>query len=100
MAGCAADTEPFPGAIMVAVQTDLVAPKDVSAVGLFISSDGRPIFSDTRDTAPNGEVHFPATIAVIGDASRPGAVVKVRAVAFTRDAKVRVLRDAFTTVPR
>lgn len=99
-AGCSANEKAAPGALMIAVQTDLVAPKDVSAVGLFISSDGKPVFSDTRDTAPNGEVHFPATIAVIADENRPGAVIKIRAVAFTSDARVRVLRDAITTVPR
>ena len=98
--GCSGKTEPYPGGLMVAVQTDLVAPKDVTAVGLYISSDGKPLFADTRDTAPNGEVHFPATIAVIADANRPRAVIRVRAVAFARDGKVRVLRDAVTTVPR
>lgn len=89
-----------PGAIMVAVQTDLVAPKDVAAVGLYITSDGKPVFGDVRETAPNGEVRFPATIAVIGDKDRPSAVVRVRAIAFSKEGKVRILRDAITTVPR
>ena len=97
---CSGKILPYAGGLMIAVQTDLVAPKDVAAIGLFISSDGKPIFGDTREVAPNGEVKFPATIAVLGDENRPKAVVKVRVVAFGRDGKVRVMRDALTTVPR
>jgi hypothetical protein len=97
---CSGKTLPYAGGLMIAVQTDLVAPKDVAAIGLFISSDGKPIFGDTRDVAPNGEVKFPATIAVLGDENRPKAVVKIRVVAFGRLGQVRVMRDALTTVPR
>ena len=37
-AACSGKTA-YAGALMVAIQTDLAAPKDVSAVGLYISSD-------------------------------------------------------------
>ncbi|HVH42403.1 MAG TPA: hypothetical protein VM925_08665, partial [Labilithrix sp.] len=97
---CTGETLPYAGGVMVAVQTDLAAPKDVAAVGLYITSDGRPIFGDTRAVAPNGEVKFPATIAVLADAARPRAVVKIRAVAFKADGEVRVLRDIITTIPK
>lgn len=97
---CSAKTLPYAGGVMVAVQTDLSAPKDVAAVGLYITSDGRPIFGDTREVAPNGEVKFPATIAVLADQERPRAVVKIRAVAFKADGSVRVLRDVVTTLPK
>lgn len=99
-AACTGKTLPYAGGIMLAVQTDLAAPKDVASVGLFITSDGRPIFGDTREVAPNGEVKFPATIAILADADRPGAVVKVRAVAFKASGEVRVLRDVITTIPQ
>ncbi len=100
IAACSGTTLPYAGGLMLAVQTDLVAPKDVAEVGLFISSDGRPIFSDTRAVAPSGVVEFPATIAVVADPQRPKAAIKVRVVAFGRDGTVRVLRDALTTVPK
>ncbi|MBK6693214.1 MAG: hypothetical protein IPG50_13565 [Myxococcales bacterium] len=100
LAACAGETVPAPGAIMLAVHTDLVAPRDVASVGLFITSDGRPIFSDTRDVAPTGEVKFPATIAILSDDKRAGAVIRIRLVAFTSAGTVRVLRDAITTVPK
>jgi hypothetical protein len=97
---CSATKLPYAGGLMLAVQTDLAAPKDVAAVGLYITSDGRPVFGDTRDVAPNGEVKFPATIAVLADADRPRAVVKIRAVAFKANGDVRVLRDIITTIPK
>lgn len=97
---CTGETLPFAGALMLSVQTDLSAPKDIAAIGLYITSDGRPIFADTRDVAPSGEVKFPATIAVLADADRPRAVIKIRAIAFKDSGDVRVLRDIITTVPK
>jgi hypothetical protein len=97
---CSADTEPYAGGLMLAIQTDLAAPKDISAIGLYITSDGRPIFADTRDVAPAGEVKFPATIAIIGDANRPRAIIKIRVIAFEDSGDVRVLRDIITTIRR
>ncbi len=97
---CSGKTLPYAGGLMIAVQTDYSVPKDITAVGLYISSDGRPIFGDTRDVAPNGEVKFPATIAVLADANRPKATVKIRAVGFKTDGEIRVLRDVITTIPK
>lgn len=99
-AACSAKELPYPGGIMLAIQTDLAVPKDFSAVGLYISSDGKPIFGDTREVAPKGEVKFPATIAILADENRPRAVVKIRAVAFKANGDVRVLRDIITTIPK
>lgn len=97
---CSGKTLPYAGGLMLSVQTDLAAPKDVAAVGLFIASDGRPIFTDTREVAPTGEVKFPATIAILADENRPRAQIKIRAVAFNRNGDVRVLRDIVTTIPK
>ncbi len=97
---CSGKTLPYAGGLMLAVQTDLAAPKDVAAVGLYITSDGKPIFSDTRDVAPNGEVRFPATIAILADENRPRAQIKIRVAAFKADGDVRVLRDILTTIPK
>jgi hypothetical protein len=97
---CSGEQLPYAGGLMVALQTDLAAPKDIAAVGLYITSDGKPIFGDTRNVAPNGEVKFPATLAVLADADRPRAVLKIRAVAFKPDGDIRVLRDVITTIPK
>ena len=97
---CSGETLPADGALLLSIQTDLSAPKDVASIGLYITSDGRPIFSDTRNVAPNGEVRFPATLAVLADPNRPGAVIKIRAIAFKDTGDVRVLRDIITTVPK
>lgn len=97
---CEGETLPYAGGLMLCVQTDLAAPKDISAIGLYITSDGRPIFADTRDVAPSGEVKLPATIAVLADADRPRAVIKIRAIAFKEGGEVRVLRDIITTIPK
>lgn len=97
---CSGEKLPYAGGLMVAVQTDYSVPKDITAVGLYITSDGRPIFGDTRQVAPTGEVKFPATLAVLADSARPRAVVKIRAVGFKADGDVRVLRDIVTTIPK
>lgn len=86
------------GGLMLAIQTDMAAPKDVDEVGLYITSDGRPIFTDTRQVAPNGEVKFPATLAILGSDDRAQAAIRIRTVAFQKT-KARVLRDVVTTAP-
>lgn len=93
---CADDPKPT-GAVMLAISTNMRAPKDVDSVGLRITSNGVPIFDDTRQVAPTGEVRFPATLAVLA-APDPRAVVKIRLVAF-RGNDARILRDVITTVP-
>ena len=96
---CSGEKVPYAGGLMIAVQTDYSVPKDITAVGLYITSDGQPeIFGDTRQVAPNGEVKFPATIAVLAESSAgsgqdPRDSVK-------DDGEVRVLRDVITTVPK
>ena len=97
VAACSSDAEPV-GAIMLAVSTNMRAPKDVDALGLRITSNGVPIFDDTRQVAPNGEVKFPATLAVLASKD-PRATVKIRVVAF-RGSEARILRDVVTTVPQ
>jgi hypothetical protein len=96
-------TKPAPGGLMLAVETDMNAPKDIGALGLYVSEGGQVIFAHEELVAPTGEVHFPATLAVVG-AKTPGATVKIRVVAFKvsddkRTVAARVVRDAITTLP-
>ncbi len=101
-AGCA-KTDPAPGELMLAVQTDMHAPKDVDAVGIYVAERDPVTHHDTiifgfaERVAPDGTVHFPATLAVVGR-KNPGATVRVRAVAF-RGNQARIVRDAITTIP-
>ncbi len=82
---------------MLAISTDMAAPKDVDQVGLTIRSGGREVFATRAPVAPNGEVRLPATIAVLApeDSKQP---VRIRIVAYA-GTKARVLREMTVTVP-
>jgi hypothetical protein len=89
-------TEPAPGVLMLAVQTDLAAGKDrdVEAGGLYV----RDLFQLTEQVAPDGTVKFPATLAIVGRGN-PGASVRIRVVGFKRG-EAKVMREVVTTIPR
>ncbi len=85
------------GSLMLAVSSDMAAPKDINFVGLTIKSGGREVFATRAEVGANGEVHFPATLAVLApeDAKQP---VRIRVIAYS-NATARVLRDMTVTVP-
>lgn len=89
--------EPAPGALVLAIQTDMSVPKDVNAIGLYISTGGNVIFQRAETVAPDGRVRFPATLSIVGQKSS-GAPVEIRAVAFS-NRRAKVVREAITTVP-
>ncbi|NOU34850.1 MAG: hypothetical protein HOO96_43720, partial [Polyangiaceae bacterium] len=82
---------------MLAVSSDMAAPKDINFVGLTIKSGGREVFATRAEVGANGEVHFPATLAVLApdDAKQP---VRIRVIAYSNNT-ARVLRDMTVTVP-
>lgn len=86
------------GALILAITTDMKAPKDVNAVSVTVSTNGAIKHSFIGRVTPDGDVLLPATLAIVqpDDAS---ATVRVRVVAF-QERKPRVLRDVRTTVPR
>jgi hypothetical protein len=91
------------GALMLAFNTDLSVPKDIKAVGLYITRNGQPIHADTYPAVEaNGKylVRFPSTFAVVsnGEASGP---VKIQFVAFKKatPADPYIMRESVTTVP-
>lgn len=83
---------------MLAVQTDMKAPGDVNEVTLAISVDGKVSHVFTSEVAPNGDVYFPATVAIT-EPENADAIVRIRVLA-SRFGEVRVLREAITKVPK
>jgi hypothetical protein len=94
-------TEPAPGVLMLAIQTDMSAGRDktIQAMGLYVRDldRNRTLFQLTEPVAPDGTVKFPATLAIIGR-NNPGASIRIRVVGFRRG-EAQVMRDAVTTIP-
>jgi hypothetical protein len=85
------------GALMLAINTDMKAPKDVNAVSVTISTNGAIKHSFIGRVTPQGEVLLPATLAVVEPEDK-SASIRIRVLAF-QDRKPRVLRDVRTTIP-
>lgn len=83
---------------MLAVTTDMKAPKDVSAVAITVSTNNTVKYNMLARVSPDGDVLLPATLAIV-EPSDPNATIRIRAMAF-QDQRIRVLRDVRTTVPR
>jgi hypothetical protein len=85
------------GALVLAINTDMKAPKDVNAVAVAISTNGALKYSFVGRVSPQGEVLLPATLAIVEPEDK-SASIRIRVVAF-QDRKPRVMRDVRTTVP-
>jgi hypothetical protein len=85
------------GSILLAIDTDMKAPKDVNAVSVTISTNGAIKHSFIGRVTPQGEVLLPATLAIV-EPDDKSASIRIRVMAF-QDQKPRVLRDVRTTVP-
>ena len=85
------------GAIILAINTDMKAPKDVNAVSVTVSTGGAIKHSFIGRVTPQGEVLLPATLAIV-EPDDKNASIRIRVMAF-QDRKPRVLRDVRTTVP-
>ncbi len=83
---------------MLAVTTDMKAPKDVSVLSLTIKSGTQIKHNILARVRPDGDVELPATIA-IAEPDDPNATIRVRVIIF-QEQKPRVLRDVRTTIPR
>lgn len=85
------------GAIMLAVSTDMKAPKDVNIVTIHVQTGSLVRHNFIGRVTPEGEVVFPATLAII-EPDDPNASIRVRVIAL-KDNKPLVLRDVRTTAP-
>ncbi len=86
------------GGLMLAVTTDMLAPKDVNVVSVSIQVGPQIKYNFIGRVTPEGEVLLPATLAIV-EPEDPNATIRVRVIAF-KDTKPRVLRDITTTSPR
>jgi hypothetical protein len=86
------------GALILAINTDMKAPKDVNAVSVTVSTNGAIKHSFIGRVTPQGEVLLPATLAIV-EPDDSAASIRIRVIAF-QERKPRVLRDVRTTVPR
>lgn len=85
------------GGLMLAVTTDMRAPKDVNVVTVAIQVGDEVKYNFTGRVTPEGEVLLPATLAIV-EPPNVGTVIKVRVIAF-KDTEPKVLRDITTTAP-
>ncbi len=86
------------GALMLAINTDMKAPKDVSVVSVTLSVNRQIKYNYIGRVTPDGRVDLPATLAIV-QPDDPNASIRVRVVAF-QEKTPRVLRDVRTTIPR
>src|SRR5687767_15699577 len=101
MALCAAGNQACSkdkSAIMLAVNTDMKAPKDVNAVSVTISTNNTVKHNVIGRVTPQGDILLPATLAVV-EPDEENASIRIRVMAF-QERKARVLRDVRTSIPK
>jgi hypothetical protein len=90
------------GALILAVSTDMQAPKDVDVVSIYVETAGVPKFNYLGRVLPDGSVSLPSTLAIV-EPDDPTAQVRIRVIMFqtqsSGNAIARVMRDVVTTVP-
>jgi hypothetical protein len=85
------------GALMLAITTDMKAPKDVNAVAVSITTNGLVKASFIGRVTPQGDILLPGTLAIV-EPDDKNAVIRIRVMAF-QNQKPRVIRDVRTTAP-
>jgi len=88
---------PGKGALILAISTDMQAPKDISTVSLFITEGQVVKFDYVGLVAPDGSVSLPSTLALV-EPDDPSTQIQIRVIGFNGQT-ARVLRDVQTTVP-
>jgi len=101
------------GAVIVAMQTDMEVPKDITHVGVFVSYDGQIKLSTIVKVGGVGatgrKVQLPSTLAVVSSEDKPDARVRVRVMGFvgtgaenteTESFSARVVRDSAFRIPK
>ncbi|MFZ5890085.1 MAG: hypothetical protein ACOY0T_03375 [Myxococcota bacterium] len=100
---CSGDKAPARGQIMLALQTDMALPKDVSKVKLQVLTAGTKDagvvkYDRTFTVGANGEAKIPATFAIVAPEGQ-SPTVEVRVIGIGGN-KARTFSKVVTTVPR
>jgi hypothetical protein len=95
---CSGDSkEDKPGQLMVALQSDMSFPKDVSKIRIQVLVRGQVRHDQTYLVAPDGTTKIPATLAVVaGEEKAPPVEVRVIGI---RKTEARTFSKVVTTVP-
>jgi hypothetical protein len=92
---CSAETTPR-GQLMLALQSDMSLPKDVSRIRIQVLQAGAFKFDQTYPVGGPTDAKIPATLGIVDDDT--GEPVEVRVLGFRGD-EVRTLNKTITTVP-
>jgi uncharacterized membrane protein YgcG len=93
----AACSAPGKGALIMAISTDMQAPKDISTVSIFVSEGPDVKFDYVGVVTPLGTVSLPSTLALVEPAD-PSTQIQIRVIGYNGQT-AKVLRDIQTTVP-
>jgi hypothetical protein len=98
LGGCSSQTDKPVGELVISVQTDMQIPKDVSAVGVKVTSGGTTRFAQWYDVGTDpDDLKIPATLGLVaGD--NPADTVTIQVMGRSEN-KLRTLRQVVTTVP-
>jgi hypothetical protein len=83
--------------LMLAITTDMKAPKDVNAVSVTVSTNNTIRHNVVGRVTPQGDILLPATLAIV-EPDDPNASIRIRVMAF-QERKARVMRDVRTSIP-
>lgn len=96
-AACSGGKVETRGQIMLAVQTDMSIPEDVSHVRIVVLKNGALKFDQKYRVGPNGD-EIPATLGLVAS-DNPEDTIEVRVLSY-QGATVRTLNRAVTTIPQ
>jgi hypothetical protein len=68
---------PSKGALILAISTDMQAPKDIDVVSVYMTTNGAQKFDYLGRVRPDGTVAFPSTLAIV-EPEQQSAEVRIR----------------------
>jgi len=100
---CSADEAPRRGQLMLALQTDMSIPKDVTHIRVKTKLGSQVRDEFDFQIAPDGKFHIPGTIAIV-EGTTPNPVVSVEVVGIrergTGNFEARTFSKSVTSIPR
>lgn len=100
---CSADEAPRRGQLMLALQTDMSIPKDVTHIRVKTKLNSQVRDEFDFQIAPDGKFHIPGTIAIV-EGTTPNPVVSVEVIGIrehgTGNFEARTFSKSTTSIPR